>query len=74
MPRFAQERWNVVRDRVAYPDEESASLFISEVEEEAGVTTLESLRNACWHDLDNGNGRLAFAQTATKCMAGVTIS
>ena len=53
---------------------EAARSLISEVEEEAGVTTQESLKDACWRDLDVGNGRLAFAQTATKFMAGVAIS
>ncbi len=46
----------------------------SEVEEEAGMMTLESLRNVCWRDLDDGNERLAFAQAAMQFMAGVAIS
>ncbi len=52
---------------------EAARSLTSAAEAEASVTVPESLRNACWHGLDVGSGRLAFAQTATKFMAGVAI-
>jgi hypothetical protein len=55
---------------VAQPDEGSSSFLTSVAEAGAGVTAPETLRNACWSGLDVGSGRLAFAQAATKFMAG----
>ncbi len=53
---------------------EEARSLTSAADVEVGMAAQESLRNACWRDLEVGSGRLAFAQTATKFMEGVAMT